>query len=199
VFPSVGGIGGGVIPTQPPAPVSNQTLTPVMFKPTPPTEEAPVFASVGGIGGGVVPTAEETTDSFEEYLSTLTTDDLDNLDLSGVNLDNIDVSSYEEINAALTGGSVAPTDLEGLSQLYQQQVSLLQSVDTLNEVDSDDRPYWYNTGVSMAYYDSLHSTSGDEFRAAAGLPDAFALSMTKLVKDDNTMKALQRAYQALTS
>jgi predicted nucleic acid-binding Zn-ribbon protein len=174
VFPSVGGIGGGVIPTQPPAPVSNQTLTPVMFKPTPPTEEAPVFASVGGIGGGVVPTAEETTDSFEEYLSTLTTDDLDNLDLSGVNLDNIDVSSYEEINAALTGGSVAPTDLEGLSQLYQQQVSLLQNVDTLNEVDIDDRPYWYNTGVS-GVLGQPSQYSGDEFRAATGLPDSFAL------------------------
>ena len=94
VFPSIGGIGGGTVPTQPPAPVSDQTLTPVMPKPTQPTEEAPKFASVVGIGGGVVPTAEETPDSFEEYLSTLTTDDLDNLDLSGVNLDNIDVPSY---------------------------------------------------------------------------------------------------------
>jgi predicted nucleic acid-binding Zn-ribbon protein len=175
VFPSVGGIGGGTVPTQPPAaPVSDQTLTPVMPKPTPPTEEAPEFASVGGIGGGVVPTAEETTDSFEEYLSTLTTDDLDNLDLSGVNLDNIDVPSYEEINAALTGGSVAPTELEGLSQLYQQQVSLLQNVDTLNEVDIDDRPYWYNTGVS-GVLGQPSQYSGDEFRAATGLPDSFAL------------------------
>jgi predicted nucleic acid-binding Zn-ribbon protein len=177
LFPSVGGIGGGTVPTQPPAaPVSNQTLTPVIPKPTPPTKEAPVFASVGGIGGGVVPTAEEeeTTDSFEEYLSTLTTDDLDNLDLSGVNLDNIDVPSYEEINAALTGGSVAPTDLEGLSQLYQQQVSLLQNVDTLNEVDIDDRPYWYNTGVS-GVLGQPSQYSGDEFRAATGLPDSFAL------------------------
>jgi predicted nucleic acid-binding Zn-ribbon protein len=164
-------------PTQPSAPVSDQTLTPVMPKPTPPTEEAPEFASVGGIGGGVVPTAEEeeeTTDSFEEYLSTLTPDDLDNLDLSGVNLDNIDVSSYEEINAALTGGSVAPTDLEGLSQLYQYQVSLLQNVDTLNKVDIDDRPYWYNTGVS-GVLGQPSQYSGDEFRAATGLPDSFAL------------------------
>jgi hypothetical protein len=176
LFPSVGGIGGGVVPTQPPAaPVSNQTLTPVMLSLQPtPTEEAPLFASVGGIGGGVVPTAEETTDSFEEYLSTLTTDDLDNLDLSGVNLDNIDVPSYEEINAALTGGSVAPTELEGLSQLYQQQVSLLQNVDTLNEVDIDDRPYWYNTGVS-GVLGQPSQYSGDEFRAATGLPDSFAL------------------------
>jgi len=39
-------------PTQPPAPVNNQTLTPVMPKPTPPSMEAPVFPSVGGIGGG---------------------------------------------------------------------------------------------------------------------------------------------------
>jgi hypothetical protein len=178
VFPSVGGIGGGTVPTQPPAPVSDQTLIPVMPKPTPPTEEVPVFPSIGGIGGGVVPTEEEeeeeTTDSFEEYLRTLTADDLDNLDLSGVNLDNIDVPSYEEINAALTGGSVAPTDLEGLSQLYQQQVSLLQNVDTLNEVDIDDRPYWYNTGVS-GVLGQPSQYSGDEFRAATGLPDSFAL------------------------
>jgi hypothetical protein len=175
---------------QPPAPVENNrpiysNNPPIApdygftepTQPTPPTEEAPEFASVGGIGGGVVPTAEEeeeTTDSFEEYLSTLTPDDLDNLDLSGVNLDNIDVPSYEEINAALTGGSVAPTDLEGLSQLYQQQVSLLQNVDTLNEVDIDDRPYWYNTGVS-GVLGQPSQYSGDEFRAATGLPDSFAL------------------------
>jgi hypothetical protein len=234
VFPSVGGIGGGTVPTQPPAaPVSDQTLTPVMPKPTQPPaapvssnsdirysfvpsdgnydfgnnwsqpEQSPVMSKPtapslkapqelinpvttteekqqydqlfgANVSGGVVPTEEETTDSFEEYLSTLTTDDLDNLDLSGVNLDNIDVPSYEEINAALTGGSVAPTDLEGLSQLYQQQVSLLQNVDTLNEVDIDDRPYWYNTGVS-GVLGQPSQYSGDEFRAATGLPDSFAL------------------------
>jgi predicted nucleic acid-binding Zn-ribbon protein len=191
LFPSVGGIGGGTVPTQPPAaPVSDQTLTPVMPKPTAPslkapqelinpvttTEEKQQYDQLFGanVSGGVVPTEEETTDSFEEYLSTLTTDDLDNLDLSGVNLDNIDVSSYEEINAALTGGSVAPTDLEGLSQLYQQQVSLLQNVDTLNKVDIDDRPYWYNTGVS-GVLGQPSQYSGDEFRAATGLPDSFAL------------------------
>jgi hypothetical protein len=39
-------------PTQPPAPVNNQTLTPVMPKPTPPTRDVPLFPSVGGIGGG---------------------------------------------------------------------------------------------------------------------------------------------------
>jgi predicted nucleic acid-binding Zn-ribbon protein len=180
-------------PTQPPAPVSDQTLTPVMPKPTAPplkapqelinpvttTEEKQQYDQLFGanVSGGVVPTAEEeeeTTDSFEEYLSTLTPDDLDNLDLSGVNLDNIDVPSYEEINAALTGGSVAPTDLEGLSQLYQQQVSLLQNVDTLNKVDIDDRPYWYNTGVS-GVLGQPSQYSGDEFRAATGLPDSFAL------------------------
>jgi predicted nucleic acid-binding Zn-ribbon protein len=191
LFPSVGGIGGGTVPTQPPAaPVSDQTLTPVMSKPTTPslkapqelinpvttTEEKQQYDQLFGanVSGGVVPTEEETTDSFEEYLSTLTADDLANLDLSGVNLDNINVSSYEEINAALTGGSVAPTDLEGLSQLYQQQVSLLQNVDTLNEVDIDDRPYWYNTGVS-GVLGQPSQYSGDEFRAATGLPDSFAL------------------------
>jgi hypothetical protein len=45
VFPSVGGIGGGTVPTQPPAaPVSDQTLTPVMPKPTPPPA-APVSSN----------------------------------------------------------------------------------------------------------------------------------------------------------
>jgi predicted nucleic acid-binding Zn-ribbon protein len=234
LFPSVGGIGGGTVPTQPPAaPVSDQTLTPVMPKPTQPPaapvssnsdirysfvpsdgnydfgnnwsqpEQSPVMSKPttpslkapqelinpvttteekqqydqlfgANVSGGVVPTEEETTDSFEDYVSTLTADDLANLDLSGVNLDNINVSSYEEINAALTGGSVAPTDLEGLSQLYQQQVSLLQNVDTLNEVDIDDRPYWYNTGVS-GVLGQPSQYSGDEFRAATGLPDSFAL------------------------
>jgi hypothetical protein len=75
--------------------LTNQMLTPVMNKPVMPSREVPVFPSVGGIGGGVVPTAEETTDSFEEYLSTLTTDDLDNLDLSGLNLGDINIPSYE--------------------------------------------------------------------------------------------------------
>jgi hypothetical protein len=42
-------------PTQPPAPVNNQTLTPVMPKPTPPTRDVPLFPSVGGIGGGQLP------------------------------------------------------------------------------------------------------------------------------------------------
>jgi hypothetical protein len=47
-------------PTQSPAPVNNQTLTPVMPKPTPPSREAPVFPSVGGIGGGgFIPTGPE--------------------------------------------------------------------------------------------------------------------------------------------
>jgi hypothetical protein len=45
-------------PTQSPAPVNNQTLTPVMPKPTPPSMEAPVFPSVGGIGG-FIPTGPE--------------------------------------------------------------------------------------------------------------------------------------------
>jgi predicted nucleic acid-binding Zn-ribbon protein len=207
LFPSVGGIGGGTVPTQPPAaPVSDQTLTPVMPKPTAPslkapqelinpvttTEEKQQYDQLFGanVSGGVVPTEEETTDSFEEYLSTLTTDDLDNLDLSGVNLDNIDVPSYEEINAALTGGSVAPTDLEGLSQLYQQQVSLLQNVDTLNEVDIDDRPYWYNTGVS-GVLGQPSQYSGDEFRAATGLPDSFALyDSGKGLTQENAQRAM---------
>jgi hypothetical protein len=46
-------------PTQPPAPVNNQTLTPVMPKPTPPTRDVPLFPSVGGIGGGFIPTGPE--------------------------------------------------------------------------------------------------------------------------------------------
>jgi hypothetical protein len=42
VFPSIGGIGGGTVPTQPQAaPVSDQTLTPVMPKPTAPPLKAP--------------------------------------------------------------------------------------------------------------------------------------------------------------
>jgi hypothetical protein len=74
VFPSVGGIGGGTVPTQPPAaPVSDQTLTPVMPKPTPPTKEAPeesfsgwyrvvalvpisCLLAANSYSGGVVPT-----------------------------------------------------------------------------------------------------------------------------------------------
>jgi hypothetical protein len=154
--------------------LTNQMLTPVMEKPVMPSREVPVFPSVGGIGGGVVPTAEETTDSFEEYLSTLTTDDLDNLDLSGLNLGDINIPSYGEIKAALTGGSVAPTTLEGLAQLYQQQVSLLQNVDTLENVDIDDRPYWYNTNVS-GVLGQPSQYSGAEFRAATGLPDSFSI------------------------
>jgi hypothetical protein len=158
-------------PTTPSLKAPQELINPVTT-----TEEKQQYDQLFGanVSGGVVPTEEETTDSFEEYLSTLTADDLANLDLSGVNLDNINVSSYEEINAALTGGSVAPTDLEGLSQLYQQQVSLLQNVDTLNEVDIDDRPYWYNTGVS-GVLGQPSQYSGDEFRAATGLPDSFAL------------------------
>jgi hypothetical protein len=170
--------------------LTNQMLTPVMPKPTPPTKKAPVFPSVGGIGGGVVPTAEETTDSFEEYLSTLTTDDLDNLDLSGLNLGDINIPSYGEIKAALTGGSVAPTTLEGLAQLYQQQVSLLQNVDTLENVDIDDRPYWYNTNVS-GVLGQPSQYSGAEFRAATGLPDSFSIyDSGQGLTEENTQRAI---------
>jgi hypothetical protein len=170
--------------------LTNQMLTPVMNKPVMPSREVPVFPSVGGIGGGVVPTAEETTDSFEEYLSTLTTDDLDNLDLSGLNLGDINISSYEEIKAALTGGSVAPTTLEGLAQLYQQQVSLLQNVDTLENVDIDDRPYWYNTTVS-GVLGQPSQYSGAEFRAATGLPDSFSIyDSGQGLTEENTQRAV---------
>jgi hypothetical protein len=170
--------------------LTNQMLTPVMEKPVKPSQEVPVFPSVGGIGGGVVPTAEETTDSFEEYLSTLTTDDLDNLDLSGLNLGDINIPSYEEIKAALTGGSVAPTTLEGLAQLYQQQVSLLQNVDTLENVDIDDRPYWYNTTVS-GVLGQPSQYSGAEFRAATGLPDSFSIyDSGQGLTEENTQRAI---------
>jgi hypothetical protein len=170
--------------------LTNQMLTPVMEKPVMPSREVPVFPSVGGIGGGVVPTAEETTDSFEEYLSTLTTDDLDNLDLSGLNLGDINIPSYGEIKAALTGGSVAPTTLEGLAQLYQQQVSLLQNVDTLENVDIDDRPYWYNTNVS-GVLGQPSQYSGAEFRAATGLPDSFSIyDSGQGLTEENTQRAV---------
>jgi hypothetical protein len=170
--------------------LTNQMLTPVMEKPVKPSQKVPVFPSVGGIGGGVVPTAEETTDSFEEYLSTLTTDDLDNLDLSGLNLGDINIPSYGEIKAALTGGSVAPTTLEGLAQLYQQQVSLLQNVDTLENVDIDDRPYWYNTNVS-GVLGQPSQYSGAEFRAATGLPDSFSIyDSGQGLTEENTQKAI---------
>jgi hypothetical protein len=53
VFPSIGGIGGGFIPTEEEEEEEE--------------EEAPVFASVGGIGGGVVPTEEEEEEEEEDY------------------------------------------------------------------------------------------------------------------------------------
>ena len=193
VFPSVGGIGGGTVPTQPPAaPVSDQTLTPVMPKPTPPTEEAPEFASVGGIGGGVVPTAEETPAPFVFDPSTIDTGgfDLTNLGLfqeGGIADDvfkGLDITQRDEIN---------PDAWVDIFNDYSSFLGGVQSGDTTKKVNRRDDIY-------NNYFKQAGGTyQGDPaaLRASVGLSDAF--SVYDNPEGQVTSESVQGAYQALTS
>jgi hypothetical protein len=204
VFPSIGGIGGGTVPTQPPAPVSDQTLTPVMPKPTPPTRDVPLFPSVGGIGGGVVPTAEEeeeTTEPVAYGFGNFNSDALADIDLDNIGL--VDLSKFQ--------GGVVADPFEGLS--IQQRLSVnqdawvdvfnnysdflggVQSGDTANEVNRRDDIYndYFNENKAADRY--LGDPSA--FRAAVGLSDAF--SVYDKAGSTITNESLQGAYQALTS
>ena len=203
VFPSIGGIGGGTVPTQPSAaPVSDQTLTPVMPKPTPPTEEAPEFASVGGIGGGVIPTAEETTEpvAYEPSNSNLAA--LNNIDTGG--FDITDLGLYQE-------GGIADDVFKGLDitqrikadfdawvdffNSYSDFLGSVESGDTTNKVNLRDDIYnnYYNENTTTSGYFGNPSA----FRAAVGLSDAF--SVYDKAGSTITNESLQGAYQALTS
>jgi predicted nucleic acid-binding Zn-ribbon protein len=203
VFPSVGGIGGGTVPTQPPAaPVSDQTLTPVMPKPTPPTEEAPEFASVGGIGGGVVPTAEETTEPVAYDPSNINLAALENIDTGG--FDITDLGLFQE-------GGIADDVFKGLDITQRDEVNPDAWVDVFNSysdflgsVESGDTADKVNRrdDIYNNYYNENTTTNrylGDPsaFRAAVGLSDAF--SVYDKAGSTITNESLQEAYQALTS
>jgi hypothetical protein len=126
---------------------------------------------------GVPNTQQTNPDTVSGYTldpNSIDVSSLQNLDLSNINLDNINIPTYNELNAALTGGSVAPSNINELINLYNQQVNLLSSAGTLENVDINDRPYWYNTQVSGALANPL-GISGEEFRAASGLPDSFSI------------------------
>jgi hypothetical protein len=154
---------------------------------------------------------------FADYLQTqqkapvdfsnVSASDLASLDLSGLNLGNINIPSYNQLNAALTGTSTAPSTLDELIALYNQQSSLLSSVGTLENVDINDRPYWYNSGVAGALANPL-GVSGEDFRVAAGLPDSFSIydsgqgitqenaeaALSLLNSSEDTMQALSQYY-----
>jgi hypothetical protein len=201
VFPSVGGIGGGTVPTQPPAaPVSDQTLTPVMPKPTPPTEEAPEFASVGGIGGGVVPTAEETTEPVAYDPSNINLAALENIDTGG--FDITDLGLFQE-------GGIADDVFKGLDITQRDEVNPDAWVDIFNNysnflggVQSGDTTKKVNRrdDIYNNYFKQAGGTyQGDPaaLRASVGLSDAF--SVYDNPKGQVTSESVQGAYQALTS
>jgi predicted nucleic acid-binding Zn-ribbon protein len=203
VFPSVGGIGGGTVPTQPPAaPVSDQTLTPVMPKPTPPTEEAPEFASVGGIGGGVVPTAEETTEPVAYDPSNINLAALENIDTGG--FDITDLGLFQE-------GGIADDVFKGLDITQRDEVNPDAWVDVFNSysdflgsVESGDTADKVNRrdDIYNNYYNENTTTNrylGDPsaFRAAVGLSDAFSVYDT--AGSTITNESLEGAYKTLTS
>jgi hypothetical protein len=202
VFPSIGGIGGGTVPTQPPAaPVSDQTLTPVMPKPTPPTEEAPEFASVGGIGGGVVPTAEETTEPVAYDPSNINLAALENIDTGG--FDITDLGLFQE-------GGIADDVFKGLDITQRDEVNPdawvdifnnysnflggVQSGDTTKKVNRRDDIYndWQKQNIKGKYSGDLSA-----LRAAIGLSDAFSVYDT--AGSTITNESLEGAYKTLTS
>jgi hypothetical protein len=199
VFPSIGGIGGGFIPTQPQAaPVSDQTLTPVMPKPTPPTEEAPVFASVGGIGGGVVPTEEEEEEEEEETTPPLAYDpsniNLDALKNTGIDLsrlEGLNIFEGSPLNLGLAGSQTSmsmPDYLATLpqtpSEFFNKSLDFLQNVasgDTTNKVNRRDDIYnsYFLGSTEVGGENTLptYRFEGDpaDFRAEVGLSDNFAV------------------------
>jgi predicted nucleic acid-binding Zn-ribbon protein len=202
VFPSIGGIGGGFIPAQPPAaPVSDQTLTPVMPKPTPPTEEAPVFPSVGGIGGGVVPTAEETTEPVAYNPSNINLAAINNIDTGG--FDITDLGLFQE-------GGIADDVFKGLDITQRDEVNPdawvdifndyssflggVQSGDTTKKVNRRDDIYndWQKQNIKGKYSGDLSA-----LRAAIGLSDAFSVYDT--AGSTITNESLEGAYKTLTS
>jgi hypothetical protein len=122
--------------------------------------------------------SQPTTDTFD--VSQIDLDAIDfnalNESLADLNLDNLDIPTYEDINAALTGGSPTPSSLEGYVSAFNNQVNLLSSAGTLENVDIDDRPYWYNSTVSGILGDNkLDPALLDDFKASAGIPDSFAV------------------------
>jgi predicted nucleic acid-binding Zn-ribbon protein len=203
VFPSIGGIGGGTVPTQPPAPVSNQTLTPVMPKPTPPTEEAPEFASVGGIGGGVVPTEEEeeTTPPLAYDPSNINLAALENINTGGFDITDLglfqeggiaddvfkglDITQRDEVN---------PDAWVDIFNSYSDFLGSVESGDTANKVNRRDDIYndWQKQNIKGKYSGDLSA-----LRAAIGLSDAFSVYDT--AGSTITNESLEGAYKTLTS
>ena len=144
-------------------------------------------------------TPQPTTDTFDISQIDLDSLDLDALEqsLADLNLDNIDIPTYEDINAALTGGSPTPSSLEGYVSAFNNQVNLLSSAGTLENVDVDDRPYWYNSTVSGILGDNrLDPALLDQFKASAGIPDSFAVYDSGAGITD---QSAQTVYELLSS
>ena len=203
VFPSVGGIGGGTVPTQPPAaPVSDQTLTPVMPKPTAPTEEAPEFASVGGIGGGVVPTEEETTEPVAYDPSNINLGALDDIDTGDFSLGDLGVfEDPDAVDVIVPGSGITrtpTTNPDAWVDVFNDYANFLGGVaggNTDDKVNRRDNIYndYYNENKAADRY--LGDPSA--LRAAVGLSDAFSVYDT--AGSTITNESLQGAYQALSS
>lgn len=135
--------------------------------------------------------------------------DLNNLNLSeadmkalaaqmeALGLNDLNLPNYGDITAALTGGSPVPSNLADYLNVYNSQVNLLSSVGTLENVDIDDRPYWYNYPVSgVLGGNKLDPTMLDQFKAEAGIPESFSMYDTG---GGLTQDSINRALQLLSS
>jgi predicted nucleic acid-binding Zn-ribbon protein len=219
VFPSVGGIGGGTVPTQPPAaPVSDQTLTPVMPKPTAPplkapqelinpvttTEEKQQYDQLFGanVSGGVVPTEEETTEPVAYDPSNINLAALENIDTGGFDITDLGLFQEGGIADDVFKGlditqrdEVNPDAWVDIFNSYSDFLGSVESGDTADKVNRRDDIYnnYYNENTTTNQY--LGDPSA--FRAAVGLSDAF--SVYDKAGSTITNESLQEAYQALTS
>jgi predicted nucleic acid-binding Zn-ribbon protein len=178
VFPSVGGIGGGTVPTQPPAaPVSDQTLTPVMPKPTPPPA-APV-SSNSDIRYSFVPSdgnydfgnnwsqpeqspvmSKPTTPSLkapQELINPVTTTE--------------EKQQYDQLFGANVSGGVVPTEEETTEPVaYDPSNINLAALENINTggFDITDLGLFQEGGIADDVFKGLDITQRDEVN-----PDAW--------------------------
>jgi predicted nucleic acid-binding Zn-ribbon protein len=118
---------------------------------------------------------------------------LQDLDLSGIDLEGLDNLTYQDVTQSLTGVAPAPTTPEGWANLYNQYSQSIANGLSPN-MDVDDRTYAYN------YYlgEAIQGFQGtpDEFRASVGLPDTFSIYDNP--QSGISTESAQTAYQVLS-
>jgi predicted nucleic acid-binding Zn-ribbon protein len=203
--------GGGMRPVmqpavQPPLAPAPVMATPVANQKGVAPEPAPLRGRVSAPSldelRGIVPTSQKT---IPPNLATMTQQEsfvdpnqmdlslLQDLDLSGVDLETLNNLTYQDVTQSLTGIAPAPTTPEGWANLYNNYSQSIAG--GMSEgVDINDRPYFYNYQLGEAIQ-GFQGTP-DEFRASVGLPETFS------IYDDPqqgiTTESAQTAYQTLS-